>query len=112
MTSRREFIGKSALTAAGLAVSPRGSSAVPPRSLIDIRRSPDVIVVQTANTDQRLSSTSHERWEGGGVVVSTTDVPGALRVQLDAPSVAVKRIHLRWTGRLDDVRLLLGDAWE
>src|SRR5207244_12209491 len=36
----------------------------------------------------------------------------AIRVARSAPTVGVKRLHLRWRGRLSDVRLVLGDAWE
>jgi alpha-galactosidase len=39
-------------------------------------------------------------------------VAGALRVQLASPSAAVRRLRLRWNARLDDVRQILGDAWE
>ncbi|MBP8274120.1 MAG: alpha-galactosidase [Acidobacteria bacterium] len=37
---------------------------------------------------------------------------GATRIQLSAASVAIKRVHLRWRGRISDVSRVLGDAWE
>src|SRR6058998_3772387 len=52
------------------------------------------------------------RWTNGQVVVTLTDLPGALRVQLSAPTVPIKRLHLRWRARMNDTRLILGDAWE
>lgn len=44
--------------------------------------------------------------------VATLVESHGLRVALAAPSTAVTRVHLRWRGRLDATRLVLGDAWE
>ena len=69
------------------------------------------MTAQTDTGDSRLVLAG-DRWTSNGVVVTTVDRQGALRVQLSAPAVAIKRLHLRWRGRLDDTRLILGDAWE
>jgi alpha-galactosidase len=81
-------------------------------TFVDLRRAPDLVIAQTASGDRRLRAASGGRWEDADVVVTTSDVAGALRVRLEAPKTAVKRLHLRWRGRLDGTRLLLGDAWE
>ena len=121
MTSRRQFIEGSALAAVGLAL-PAGVTTVqgaavtpadppPAGTFIALDRQPDSITVQTAAAFVPLRAAGGGRWEGA-VTVSVAELPGALRVALAAPTVAVKRLHLRWRGRLDGVRLLLGDAWE
>ena len=51
------------------------------------------------------------RYENADIVVQLLDLRNATRVQLSA-STGIKRIHLRWRGKLDGTRLLLGDAWE
>jgi len=121
MTTRREFLEVAALSAVGLtlpaaareaagqAASNQAASRLP--GFLDLRRPPDLVTAQTDIGDLRLVLTG-DRWTNNGVVVTTADRQGALRVQLSAPAVAVKRLHLRWRGQLDDARLILGDAWE
>ena len=46
------------------------------------------------------------------MAVRLVSVPGALRLELTAPTTAVSRVGLRWNERLDRTQLLLGDAWE
>lgn len=116
MTSRRQFLETTALSALGLSRVTRGSvlaARLPPRrGFIDLLRSPDVVAVQTDAADVRLDRTSGSRWAHDDIAV-TTDVHGhSLNVSLAAPRSAVKRLHLRWRGELSSVRQLLGDAWE
>jgi alpha-galactosidase len=68
--------------------------------------------VQTATETHRLRAVASGRWEHAGVTVTVIELPDALRVQLSSPSTPIMRLHLRWHGRLDDILLLLGDAWE
>ena len=120
MTSRREFIECAALSALGLAVpvsAATGSTPVAPpphrRGFLDLLRAPDRIAVQTATGEETLSQDNGERWTGGhGLLITTAVHAGALYVALASPAVAVKRMHLRWRGRMADARLILGDAWE
>jgi alpha-galactosidase len=117
MSSRREFLGQAAAIGVSLttsAVPDRGALPIAPapRGFLDVHRAPDVVQIQTAASDLRLTRTSNGRWTTDGIVVTTTEQPGALRVELSAPAVAVKRLHLRWRGRMTDTRLILGDAWE
>jgi alpha-galactosidase len=121
LTSRREFVERATLSGVGLLVPAsaaidvvarlRGSSA--PRGFLDLLRAPDAVMAQTANDDQSLDRATSGRWTSNiGIVVTATEQPGSLRVALAAPTVAIKRLHLRWRGRLTDTRLILGDAWE
>jgi alpha-galactosidase len=119
MTSRREFLQQSAALTAGLAslTSDRARhddvpSQASTRSFIDLSRPPDSVLAQTAAPDRALRLVREGRWEDGDLSVVVSPVQGALRVQLSSPSTAVRRLRLRWRGQLDDVRLLLGDAWE
>lgn len=118
MTSRREFLERAALAAAGLTLpTPRDLLATSatigsPPTFVDICRPPDAVTVQTASDEPRLARGPSDRWESGSVVVTTTPNRDSLDIQLAAPGVAVKRVHLRWRGRLNEVRLILGDEWE
>jgi len=68
--------------------------------------------VQTVAGDRRLARDNSDRWSDGDVVVVTTPGRTLLTVSLSSPSVAVKRLHLRWRGDSAATRLILGDAWE
>jgi alpha-galactosidase len=111
MPSRRDFIESALYGAAGL-VLVRHADSTPPRGFLDLRRPPDLAVIQGETGELRLDSSSSGHWAKSDVVVTTLPEGAALRVALSAPTTAVKRLHLRWRGRLGDVRLFLGDAWE
>ncbi|MEP6618884.1 MAG: hypothetical protein ABJE47_06205 [bacterium] len=121
MTSRRQFLSDTALAAAGLslpiatldALAPKASPmADAPRGFIDVHRAPDSVLVQTATGDVRLTPEPNGVFTATGVEVVVVQAANALHVTLMAPSVAVKRIQLRWRGNLSTVRQTLGDAWE
>src|SRR5258707_1361129 len=68
MTSRREFIGRTALAAAGLSlpsapVAREATTAAAPRRYLDIHRPPDRVTVQSATRDVRLIL--GDAWERG-----------------------------------------------
>lgn len=123
MPSRRDFLQTTAASALGLSLPaaavprsrpasrPRGQAPVSP-TFLDIRRPPDRVHVDLAAGSQQLRPTGDNRWEGAGVVVTVRQAADAVAVQLAAPATAVERIHLRWNGQLDGLRLILGDAWE
>src|SRR5439155_20845490 len=107
LASRREFLGGVALTVMGLSrpvsVASDFSETTATRASLgfhDLHRAPDSVMVQTATDDLRLNPTG-ARWTNGQVVVTLTDLPGALRVQLSAPTVPIKRLHLRWRARMN-----------
>ena len=114
MTSRRDFLQVSAgsLLASTLPATPSADQATAPATLLDLARGPDAVSVRTASGEQQLARAGADRWEGKGISIRMVTVPGALRIELSAPSVAVARVGLRWRGRLDRTRLILGDAWE
>jgi alpha-galactosidase len=111
MPSRRDFIENALYGAAGLALV-RPADSTPSRGFLDLGRPPDLVVMQGETGELRLDSSSSGHWAKNDVVVTTLPEGDALRVALSAPTTAVKRLHLRWRGRLAGVRLLLGDAWE
>ena len=111
MTSRRDFLQRSALAAAGLSLSPdgragRGAAGVQARTrpspgFLDLGRQPDSVIVETAAGYAPLRAGSGERWEGAGVLVSVAESPDALRVALAAPAVAVMRCTSAGAATLD-----------
>jgi alpha-galactosidase len=115
MSSRREFVER-AVAVTGAAALPRAAtfarSSKRTATFLDLRRPPDDITVQTASAYRAMRPASDGRWDVGSISVTCTPTADALRVALRAPSDGVQRLHLRWNGQLDAVRLLLGDAWE
>src|SRR4051812_46258847 len=111
MTSRRDFLERSAAAALSISLSIDAPSrarsdgetkpAAPSPTFLDLRRQPDVVSAQTDTDDLRLRIAANGRWAGGDVVVQLVERPDALNVQLVAPSTAIKRVHLRWRGRID-----------
>src|SRR2546422_11710877 len=84
-TSRREFLGGAGLTVIGLSLPVSVASDFietkatrPTLGFHDLHRAPDSMMVQTATDDLRLNRTGG-RWTNGQVVVTLTDLPGALR---------------------------------
>src|SRR4051794_31205230 len=51
-------------------------------------------------------------WEGAGVTVALPYDGHGLAVQLHAPGVGVRRLHLRWRYPVPDGCLFLGDHFE
>jgi len=119
MTSRREFLEQAALLAISPSLPVAGAASLgdarpfpPPAGFLDLHRAPANVMVQTAAGDYRLVRGAGGQWSNQSVVVTTTQQPNALHVALSAPTEAVRRIHLRWHGRLNDTLRILGDAWE
>ena len=122
MSSRREFIQRSALSTLGLSLPLTTTTEIASiahrvsgraRHFLDIGRPPDGIRVETTTGMLHLSAARDDRWTGAsGVAVATSRVAGALRIELASPDVAVKRLHMRWRAPMNSIRLILGDAWE
>lgn len=117
MTSRRDFLQRSAGAAVALALptpalaySPEPSA--PGGAFPDARRAPDAIFAQTASGIQRLARASDGVWRAGRIEVTLAPVRDGIRVRLASPADSLLRLHLRWRGRMNTARLVLGDAWE
>jgi len=112
MPSRRAFLQTAF---AGLAIRPGSTPIRQVRNsrstFLDIRRPPDLAIVQTADGEHRLERDAAD-WRADDVRVAFDRVDGALRVRLSAPASAVGRLRLRWRGDTDSFQLVLGDAWE
>jgi len=122
MASRREFVERTALSAIGLIVpdalgrrmlSIEGAAAQSQPGFLNLLRAPDRVVAQTTTDTQALSHRTSDRWTSdSGIVVTIAEQTGALRVALSTPSIAIKRLYLRWRGDMSNTRLIMGDAWE
>lgn len=114
-TTRRQFIQGAAAAAIGLSAASLPALAAPRPTASrfpDLHRVPDLVQVVTEKETRILQSAPGGRWTGGGVEVLTAVQPQGVAVTLAAPNAAVKRLHLRWHGSLEEVRLVLGDQWE
>src|SRR5262245_16521367 len=122
MISRREFLERGSHLTAGLSIAGWARmgrhrapllQATSSLTFLDLMRPPDTVGIQTTSAaDRALRAAGQARWEDAGTIVTTSLNDGALRIQLSAPSTAVRRLRLRWRGRLDGVQQLMGDAWE
>ncbi|CAN5276374.1 hypothetical protein BH09GEM1_BH09GEM1_47360 [soil metagenome] len=121
MTSRRAFLQRGIVSAIGLSLPASAVAAATgtrrdahaARGYLDLLHAPDSVSVDTASGIQRLIIGAAGQWQGpSGLAVTTRQIPGALRIELASPGLGIRRIHLRWRGRMDATRLLLGDAWE
>ncbi len=79
---------------------------------------PDLVLafIGDAEVDRQRLSRIGNAWTGSnraaGVQVDFTAGPHQAVVSINAPSVAVQRLQLRWKRRLAEDALILGDAWE
>lgn len=96
----------------GKSAAPVFPAGAPPRGFVDLLRPPDVVGVQSDSAELRLVDAGGGRWSKDDVVVTTAVLSGALSVSLATSKTTIKRIHMRWRGRLPDMPLILGDAWE
>ncbi len=93
MTSRREFLERAALAAAGLSlpsavVAREAATATAPRSYLDIHRAPDSVTVQSATRDVRLVRENEGRWTSDGIAVTTIEHGDAIRVSTSRRATA------------------------
>jgi len=119
--TRRQFICQATAVAAAALLTHadaapklagKAGKAASMNSFLDLHRPPDIVRVFTETGDQTLSRAPGGRWTGTDIEVATVAQADRLAVTLAAPKSAVKRLHLRWHGRMDACRLVLGDTWE
>lgn len=120
MITRRGFVQQAALASLGASVSLKSAPSSPqsrPTSagyapgFLDILRAPDLVRAVTSKGDLNLTR-SGGRWSAEGVTIAAAEAPGALRIQLSAPSASIKQVSLRWVGRISETSRVVGDAWE
>lgn len=75
---------------------------------VSVLRQPDVVLVQTDNSNGRFE----EEKPAVDVRVDYTVENGAANVVVYPSSEAIKRVKLRWNGDFSFVRMVLGDDWE
>jgi alpha-galactosidase len=119
MTSRRDFLQQTAITAVGLTIPTTGIGATGPDpgraaspGFLDLLRSPDSVMLQAETGDRRLHPVGGGRWTDEDVAVTTTVRPGMLAIELSAPATGARRLRLRWRGAMRETLRILGDAWE
>jgi len=119
MTSRRDFLQQSAITAVGLTIPASGIEAIGPDpgraaspGFLDLLRPPDSVMLQAESGDRRLRPVGGDRWADEDVGVTTTVRPGMLAVGLSAPATSARRLRLRWRGAMSETLRILADAWE
>lgn len=120
--SRRAFLQTLAASGAALTLPSslhaansndlRHDASAQARGFLNVLRGPDSVTAQTAASDVKLVRRAGGQYSNNDIAVTVTAEISASRVKLTAPVSAVKRIHLRWNGRLTDTRLIVGDAWE
>jgi alpha-galactosidase len=95
---------------------PSGAAA----SAIDlpVLAQPDLVFVfiGDAEAERHALSRAGSNWTGtnraASVKVDFVEAAHQASVSIDAPSVPIQRLHLRWKFLLPDDALVLGDAWE
>src|SRR6185436_4841478 len=110
--TRRKFGEQTLAGLAGLSLPRFLPATRNPPLATDLLRQPDEVLVETATDRRSLSRGGSGSWTTTGISVRVTEGPSSLHLELESPTVAIKRIALRWSARLDDVKLILGDAWE
>jgi len=119
--TRRSFIG-SASAATVLAGVPRelkAQQAIKPGNFLmtegptflDLLRFPDRVTAYSQITDPLPLTRSQGEWRGGGIEIDSK--VGAREVAIDvyAPGIAVRYIHLRWDASVTRSVLILADHW-
>ena len=116
--NRREWLQGTAAIAIASA-SARASpafAAVVPRVVfdVDIFRQPDLVRVFTGDARDvlQVALRTNSTWSAADVDVTYSLDAERGTIRLSAASTAVRRVHLRWHGKLGEDMLVLGDAWE
>lgn len=76
-----------------------------------VRRQPDRVLVETeaGHAPMRLAGAV---WQAGAVQLGVEQAQGAVRLWLEGPGAAVRRLHLSWHAPVQPGWRFLGDAWE
>ncbi len=115
-TSRRTFLNTAALAALASRLPPPASAqseAAASRSFLDLVRPPDLAFATVESSPEPLRlHRSGQSWQAPGVELRTTPHAASLQLSVIAPTLSLRRIHLRWQTLVAPDHLYLGDAWE
>jgi alpha-galactosidase len=120
--SRRSFLEKATATTL-LAGVP--AELTPPRTsqdghslptsganFLDLLRFPNRVTAYLRLTDPQPLTRSQSEWHGEGIAIESKVGANEVAINVHAPSVPVRYIHLRWKASVDTGGQVLGDHWE
>src|SRR5271168_2518503 len=120
--SRRSFLEKATATTlvAGIPaeLTPQKtaqashSSSTGATNFLDLLRFPDRVTAYLRLTDPLPLNRSQSEWHDEGIVIESKVGAGELAINVHAPGVAVRYVHLRWDASVDTGMHTLGDHWE
>ena len=118
--SRRSFLGGAAAASlltglpaklvADQVPQPRGAQAS--GNFLDLVRWPDAIRAYERLTEPISMTRSANEWRGGGIEIETKPAANQLTIDVHAPGVSLRYIHLRWNLPVPVDTCVLGDHWE
>jgi alpha-galactosidase len=114
-TRRAVLRGMGAVACAGVAAGSQPIAAAQPAplaSFFPILRQPDMVSAYAEEPAAIRLQRSGAVWTGAGVSLTCDEGNRGLRLTLSAPSIALSRLHLRWSVAVPADLRLLGDAWE
>ncbi|HEY3265631.1 MAG TPA: hypothetical protein VGM37_01795 [Armatimonadota bacterium] len=94
-----------------LAVCAASAAAPVGDGFMNINRAPDAVTAITEDSTLELARDG-DAWKGGGIEVAARAAKDGLRVELSAPTSAVKYLRLHWNAAPPAGWKYLGDAWE
>ncbi len=113
--NRRTLLRSFGASAALAATAPLHAAPTARARFLSLLRQPDEVRVVLGDAEDeapRAMLRSGERWTAAGVELRCVVGAGELGLTLEAPGVAVRRVHLRWLGKTAEATRVLGDAWE
>ena len=116
LTRRRmlQGIGASSLVSVAAARSV-AAPAAREAAFVPILRQPSFVWMIAGDAEDaapQAMQRSGERWSAAGVELRCAVGARELGLTLEAPGVAMRRVHLRWVGKTAAETRVLGDAWE
>jgi alpha-galactosidase len=119
--SRRSFLGKAAATTAFLG-APAGlvaqqkatthSSRGAASAFLDLLRAPDGVTAYAQLSEPFPLTRSGTEWNGHGIDLKTRIADNEVAIDVHAPGIAIRYIHVRWSIPVPTSLLVLGDHWE
>ena len=105
--SRRSLLALSA----AFPVAATSQAARSPDGYVDLLRSPDMATAFLEGETLALARDGH-RWTASGIAIQAEPKGSSLPIRVEAPEVALVRLHLRWRTRVPERWRILNDQWE